>query len=181
MTSKTVGIIAAVSVIGIFALSIVMMGIGYSNSEIELRNQAKAQQEANQAIYDEVWKVIKQHAQVTDKYAGDFKEIYTGLMSGRYDADSKSNPMFKWISEHNPSLSDQMYISLADTIKGQRAKFTRVQTRLIDIKREHDNLRLRFPSKLFVGGREPLEIQIVTSSKTKETFSTGEENDVEVF
>ena len=65
----------------IFIAMIVLMGIGYKNQEIELRNQAVAQQKSNKVIYDKVWKVIQQKAQIADKYEGAFKEIYTGFES----------------------------------------------------------------------------------------------------
>lgn len=181
MSAKTVGLLITVAVVAIFGLSIAMWGVGVSNTEIELREQAVAQEKDNQNIYQKVWTVIKQKAQVTDKYATDFKDIYANLMNERYEGDEKSNPTFKWIHEQNPAFSVEMYKDLADSIEALRAEFTRVQSRLIDIKREHDVLRKRFPSKLIVGNRPELEITIVTSQKTKEVFRTGEENNVDVF
>jgi hypothetical protein len=165
----------------VLGLLLVMMGVGYNNKEIDLRNQAAAQQLANEAQFDEVWKVIKQVANVTDKYAADFRGIYNDIMAGRYAADGENNPMFKWISEQNPTLDSAMYIKLADTINAQRAGFTRVQKRLIDIKREHDNLRKKFPSKLFLADAPELEIVIVTSSKTEDVFANGIDDDMTLF
>ncbi|RLI46822.1 hypothetical protein DRO61_08740, partial [Candidatus Bathyarchaeota archaeon] len=139
-----------------------------------------AKQEANTASFDEMWKSIKQVAGVTDKYATDFKEIYTGLMDGRYEADGTSNPMFKFVKEHNPQLDAAVYRDLSNTIVAKRESFTRNQQKLIDIKREHDNLRLKFPARIFVDVDE-LDITVVTSTKTKEIFATGEENDIDLF
>jgi hypothetical protein len=181
MNSKTVGILVTVGVVATFIISIGIWAVGISNTEIELRTQAEAQQKNNENIYQKVWTVIKQKAQVTDKYASDFKDIYVNLMDERYKGDEKNNPAFKWIHEQNPQLSVEMYKDLGDSIGGLRAEFAMVQARLIDIKREHDVLRKRFPSKLVVGGREALEIVIVTSQKTKDTFAVGEENNVDVF
>lgn len=181
MSSGKVGVMVAVIAVIIMAIIMGLMAVSYSNREIDLRKQAEAQQKVNEVIYTKVWTVIKQKAQVTDKYASDFKEVYVGIMSGRYDADKGSNPAFKWISEQNPSFSVEMYKSLSDSIEGLRAEFARVQNRLVDIKREHDTLREKFPSNLVVGKRPSLEIQIVTSAQTKEVFATGEENKVDVF
>jgi hypothetical protein len=181
MSSGKVGALITVAAVIIVGICIAVWGVGVSNTEIELREQAVAQEKDNQNIYQKVWTVIKQKAQVTDKYAEDFKGIYAGLMDSRYKGDEKDNPAFKWIHEQNPQLSVEMYKDLSDSIAGLRAEFARVQSRLIDIKREHDVLRKRFPSKLIVGGRSELEITIVTSAKTKETFKLGEENDVDVF
>ena len=167
------------AVVAVFVLICVIMGISYSNREIELRNQAKAQQDANKVVYDKTWKVVSQKAKIADKYAGEFKEIYKGLMDARYSADAQNNPAFKWIQEQNPSFSVELYKDLNDSISGLRAEFAMVQNRLIDIKREHDNLRQRFPSKLFVGNRQALEINIVTSTKTEDTFASEKEDNID--
>jgi len=178
------GLLIGFGIVGtlfIFIGIIVMLCIGWSNQEIELRNQAVAQQKNNENIYDKVWKVIKQKAQITDKYAEDFKAIYTDIMGKRYDGEAKGSPMFKWIQEQNPNFSVDMYKDLSDAIEGNRAEFARVQARLIDIKREHDNLRLKFPSSLVVGARPALEIKIVTSTQTEQVFATGKDDDVKLF
>jgi hypothetical protein len=173
-------------VLGVVAFLILVVGgwfglsyVGFNNTEIELRTQAEAQQENNTIVYDKVWKVLKQKAGVTDKYAKDFKEAYGGLMTARY-GDGK-NPMWSWVKEQNPNLDVSMYKDLSRSIEALRNEFQQVQKRLIDIKREHENLRKKIPSCWFVGGRPELELDIVTSGKTKEVFKTGEENDVELF
>jgi len=168
-------------IIAFIVLICVIMNYSYKNSEIDLRNQAKAQQEANKVIFDKVWKVIQQKAQITDKYSNDFKQIYGGIMHERYQGDTKQAPLFKWIQEHNPTFSTELYKDLADAVEANRAEFARVQNRLIDIKREHSNLRQKFPSSIFVGDKPELEIQIVTSDKTTQVFQTGKENEVDLF
>ena len=169
------GLVAAI------VLILVMMNVSYKNAEIELRNQATAQEETNKATFDKVWKTLKQKAGVTDKYAADFKSTFGGLMKDRYAGDQKGNPMFKWIQERNPKFSVELYKDLSQAIESNRATFLRVQNRLVDIKREHDNLRQKFPSSIFVGSKPELEVTIVTSSKTEKTFQTGKEENVELF
>jgi len=181
MKAKTIGVIVAVVAVILLGISVAIWSIGISNTEIELREQAVAQEKDNQNIYDKTWKTIKQKAQITDKYAKDFKDIYSNLMNSRYQGDQKSNPTFKWIHEQNPQFSVEMYKDLSDAIEANRAEFARVQSRLIDIKREHDVLRKRFPSKLIVGGREELVVTIVTSTKTDEVFKSGKDDNIELF
>lgn len=181
MSAKTVGGIVTVVALLFVGIGMATWGVGVSNTEIELREQAVAQEKDNQNIYDKTWKIISQKAQIADKYAKEFKDIYANLMNERYEGDEKSNPTFKWIHEQNPKFSTEMYKDLGDSISSCRAEFARVQSRLIDIKREHDVLRKRFPSKLIVGGREELIVTIVTSSKTDEVFKTGKDDDVELF
>ena len=181
MNYRNTVILVMVGVVIFIGIIAAIMNFSYKNSEIDLRNQAKAQQEANKVIFDKVWKVIQQKAQITDKYASDFKSIYGNIMHERYQGDSKQAPLFKWIQEHNPTFSVELYKDLSDAVEANRAEFARVQNRLIDIKREHDNLRQKFPGSIFVGSKPELEIQIVTSDKTTQVFQTGKENEVDLF
>jgi hypothetical protein len=103
-------------------------------------------------------------------------------MEDRYQGEKNGpGPTFKWIQEHNPNFTPEMYKDLSVAIEAYRGKFSRVQQRLIDIKREHDDLRMKIPSKWFVGNKPELEINIVTSTKTKSTFGSGIEDDVDLF
>jgi hypothetical protein len=86
-----------------------------------------------------------------------------------------------WIKEDNPNLDSKVWIKMMNAIEAQRTSFFRDQEQLLDIKREHDNLRLQPPSKWFVGDSKEIEVVIITSAKTKEAYSSGEENDIELF
>lgn len=173
-----ISILTAVGLVISVGLIILVMYFSISNQEISLRNQAVAQQKANEVIFDKVWKTIQQVAQVADQSKEAFKEIYFGIMQERYDGEAKGAPLFKWIQEQNPTFSLELYSKLADAIEANRAEFARVQNRLIDIKREHENLRKMFPGSLFISGRQELDIKIVTSIKTEEAFRTGKDDDV---
>ena len=155
-----------------------LMYVGSSNSEVELRNAGTAQQKANEVVFEKMKKVIFQQAQVASKYTEEFSNVYHKMMSARYEG---KDPMMNWITEHNPSLDASMYKVIQTSIAALRAEFANVQKRLIDIKREHDNLRMRIPSCWFVGGRDSLKIQIVTSTDTKQTFETGVEDNADIF
>jgi len=181
MTPRKAGSLIAVGAVVLAGIIIALVFVGYSNKEIELRNQFDAQVNANKAVFDKVWKIIKSQAQVTDKYAGDFKSVYDGMIGKRYEGEANGAPAFKWIKEQNPTFTPELYSKLQDTITAQRTEFTMVQKRMIDIKRVHDNLRQRFPSKMVVGGRDELVMVVVTSTKTEKTFETGKEDDVDLF
>lgn len=180
MKGWLIGVLALVFVSVIVAVAGIgtMMYFNVSNKEIDLRSQYVAQEKVNETIYDKVWKIIQQKAQIKSDYAKDFKNIYTDVMNARYGNESNGSPLFKWIQEQNPNFSIDLYKDLSQTIEAQRNEFARVQARLIDIKREHQNLRLKFPTSLFVGGRPELELKIVTSSKTEQAFETGKEDDI---
>lgn len=51
-------------------------GIGFHNREVVLRNAISAQQVANEATFDRVWKVIQQQADVAEQHREAFAEIY---------------------------------------------------------------------------------------------------------
>lgn len=170
--------IVAVFVVGVLGVSFVQ----YSNTEIRLRNQIDAQQEANKTVFDQTWKIIQQQAGVASEYKDSFREVYGEIMQERY-SNKRGGALFSWIHEHNPEFDSSLFAKVMSSIEVQRTQFTAVQKRLIDLKREHDDMLEVFPSSLFlaVAGRQPVNIQIVTSTKTEETFKTGTEDDVDLF
>lgn len=174
------GTFIGLGVIGVVVLAFVFWAIGLSNTEKKLYLTGKAAQKQTEVIFDNVWKTIRQQADVTDNYKDDFKEIYIGMMEGRYknDAVAGQQTLMKWITESNPTLDASIYKTLMNTIEGSRKEFTFQQEKLIDIDRQHKSLRATFPNSLIIGGRPDLEIKLVTSAKTEEAFKTGKDDDV---
>jgi hypothetical protein len=170
--------IALVLLICVFMLgSLFVMNMHYDNKDVELRNLVEAKQKDNENIFDSVWKIISQQAQVSTEYKNAFAEIYPDLIAGRYESGGQ---MMKWIQESNPNFDVSLYKQLMVSIEAQRMRFADNQTTLIDYKREHDNLIGKAPSKWFVPNKE-IEITVVTSAKTSEVFSLGEDNEVNLF
>lgn len=172
-------IIAAVATLGALLVLVFGMNIQYDNREARLRNQASAQQDANKVVFDKVWKVLQQKAQVTDQYKDAFAKIYPELMEGRY-GNERGGALLSMITESNPNFDVSLYKDLMTSIEAQREGFARVQIALRDIKREHDDLRTTAPANWFVNAEE-LKVVLVTSGKTDEAFSTGREEDVDLF
>jgi hypothetical protein len=155
----------------------VLVVISYQNSEVRLRNAAQAQQQANEAVFDNLWKTVSQQAQVSNEYKDSFGKIWKEIIAGRYDNNHGS--MASFIKEHNPEFSPALYKKLMNTIEASRKDFLNNQKRLIDIHREHQNLVNTFPGSL-VCSNKTLDIVIMTSDKTQDAFHHGE-NNVEVF
>jgi len=176
----TLGIISIVIVI---VLSMIFGIIGWSNGEVNLRQQVIAQQKVNETVFDNTWKIISQTAQVTDKYKESFRVVYKEMMEGRYSADKNTNPLFKWISESTPQFSDAIYIRLMNIIEANRATFTLEQKKLIDINRQHTTMISVFPGILLASifNRQEIEITVITSERTEEIFKTEREDSVNVF
>lgn len=181
MSAGKIGGLAVVGLVVTLFLIGVVMFISYSNKEVDLRTSFNAQQKANETVFDKVWKVIEQKSGVSSQYADKFKEIYVEVMDARYK--DGGGQLMKWIQESNPQFDASLFKDLSLAIESNRAEFQRVQSKLIDIKREHDNLRMKFPSSIFLAikGTKELQMKIVTSSKTDKAFETGKEDDVELF
>lgn len=160
-------------------LIVVMMYVSYNNQEVRLRNQIGAQQKKNEATFDQTWKIIQQQAGVSSEYKDSFREIYTDIMNARYSKGDGT--LMKFIKEHNPEFDSSLFKKVMTSIEAQRVNFTREQSLLLDLQREHNNLLQTLPSSIFVGGRAPIEVKIVTSGKTNKSFETGEDNDVDLF
>lgn len=175
------GFFIGVGVLAVLALVVLGGGALYalslSNKEVRLRNEASAQQEVNEAIYDNVWKVIAQQANVKDDYKGDFKETWKAILEGQGSA-SRMGSINAFVTKFNPNFDAGIYKRLMTTIEGSRKEFLVSQKKLRDIKREHDNIRTTFPGSLVCGSRPELEVVLVTSGKSKEAFESGREDDI---
>jgi hypothetical protein len=169
--------------IAIFAVSLIIWAIGVSNDEKRLYLTGKAVQKDCEVIFDNTWKTIAGQAKVTDKYKEGFKEIYIGMMEGRYknDGNGGKEVLMKWIQESNPTFDASLYSKLMNTIEGTRKEFTFNQQKLIDIDRQHKTMKATFPNSLIIGGRPDLEIKLVTSARTEEAFKTGQDNNADPF
>lgn len=167
----------------IFALLMliyVIARISYSNGEIRQRNLVSAQQETCEAFFDKMWKVLQQKAQVSAQYKNAFAEIYPGLMAGRYSGE-RAGALMSWIQESNPNFDTSLYQDLSKAIEAERTAFFYEQKKLISVNNEHKNMIQTFPGTWFLSGRELIQIVVVTSEQTQAAFSTGKEDNVNLF
>jgi len=171
------GIIAGIAffVIGI----LVIMNISYDNQEIRLRNQVEAQQETTKANFDKMFKNIAQVAKIPQAAKESFKEMYEPLISGRYSMD-QGGPLMKWITESNPQFDWSLYGKVQDVIESNRNEFFLEQKKLIDMKREHDNLRTIIPGKWFISADEII-ITVITSTNTDNIYDAGKEDNINLY
>lgn len=173
-----IGLAAAV-IVGVVLLLCVGMYISVNNEERQLRTLAEAQRGKIETQYDAMWKIIQQKAQVTDEYKDSFKDIFVGIMDGRYSRGDGS--LMKWIQESNPNFDSSMYKDLMSTIDVKRTEFMNTQNRMLDIIREHKNLCITAPRCWFVSDKSDIEYTIVSSTRSKATMTTGIEDDVDLF
>lgn len=169
-------VIAVVVIIGIVWFS---MSVSYQNQEVRYVNQFKAENQKIEAVYDNMWKSIQQIAEVTDNYKDSFKDIYVQITDARYDKDN--GVLMKWIQESNPNFDTSLYQKLAGVIEVERKRFLNAQTKIIDIVREHNNMLDVIPSKWFLSGKDYLEYEVISSSRSKNVMETRMDDDVSVF
>lgn len=185
MTGKMIAIIIAIAIVVVGGISALMIGgyvIGVRNDAVELETAFSAQVYANKSTHDKMWKILQQKAGISAQYAEDFGKNFAAIMSNRYgNPDTRTNSMMLWIQEKNPEFSIDLYKDLSRSVEALRTEFDMVQKKMIDIKRVHDNLRLKFPSSLAMFGKNELQLKLVTSGRTEKAFETGQDNDVDLF
>ena len=185
MTKRPRGACAKIGIAVAFVFVLIVVAgvsaetISYRNAEIDLRNQIEAKQQECELIFDQVWKTISQQGQVTADYRDSFRNIFVDIMDARHKEGS--GQLMNWIQEANPNFDPTLHAKLMNSIEEQRMVFTREQRELISLAREHKTMLQRFPSSLFLSGRSPVDITLVTSTRTKESFRTGTDDNVEVF
>ncbi len=178
--NATVKTLVALAIGIVFLLGAgLLMNISYDNKDARLRADVTDQERKMESNFDKMSKVILQQAQITSKYAADFKDVYKGMMTGRYGKDG-SKAMFQWIKEHNPSLDASVYKKLMTTVEAQRQGFDREQRKLSLLAAAHQKLFTTAPAKWFTAG-VPVEITIVSSTKTKTIMKTGVDDDTDLF
>jgi hypothetical protein len=176
---------------GLISLFVVLViggtWVSAHNGEIEKRNKVEAQQKACEANFDKMFKSIAQVAEVTktnmEESKKAFKEIYPELMEGRY-SNERGGALMSWVSESNPQFdlnaTTSLYSKLANTIEANRDAYFLEQKKLISYKEEYDTYIAKFPNSIFVGG-DDIDIVVITSEKTEQVYSEGQENDIKVF
>lgn len=168
-------VVGVFGLVGVFLLG--MMWVNYSNAEVRLRNQITAKQRDNQSELDNVQKKISQTVQVTDMQMAALKDIIVGNAEARKGG---SGSLATFVKEAVPNVDTTTFNNLQNIIAGSRDAFTMRQKELLDLNREHDNLIDTFPSSFIVGSRGKIDVVIVTSGRAKDSFKTGEDNDVKL-
>ena len=179
MKTSNIILISVFSLVLSVVVTACAMYVSFNNREVNLRNLAEAQRGNIENVYDKMWKILQQKAQVTDEYKEAFREIYPQLIEGRYSQGDGS--LMKWIQESNPSFDTSLYKDLMNSIEVERTYFASEQKKMLDIIRQHNTLRQSIPSGWFVGSRPEIGYTVISSSKAKTVMEHGEDNDIDLF
>lgn len=174
MTPSLIIIVAVAAIL----LVLLIMFFTYNNKEIYLRKEADAQRKKIESTHDKMWKVIKQKAEVSDKYREAFERVYPEIIAGRYSDGSSA---MKWIQEANPNFDTSLYNDLMQAIEIQRTHLHNAQTRMLDVIRERASLIESYPSRWFITNKSEIEYEVISSTKTHNVVETRIDDDVNVF
>lgn len=179
MNKNSLTWLISLGVVVIIGIVVFTMGVGYQNDEVRLVNEYDAQKSKIEAVHDGMWKIIQQKAGVTKEYAAQFDSIYTHIMDKRYQGND--GVLFNWIKESNPNFSMELYKELSVTIEVQRKQFLNAQERIIDVVREHNTMLDVIPAKWFLGGKQKLEWEVISSTYSKQVMDTRLDDEVDLF
>lgn len=156
----------------------------FNNKEVDLRTTFDMQMTNRTSLFDKMWKMIAQKAQVTKAYDSSFLRIVNAAMDPRKDG---AGIMMKWVKESNPTLQantvQELYKDLSRTIESERNSFFEREETLASIKQQHSKFLRSFPNNLYnvFMGRKELEYKPITSDRTDDVIKSGKDNDIQVF
>lgn len=166
--------------IGAIVLVVFMMWWNATNKEARLREVVYAEQTVCKNHFDKMWKILQEQADVASEYKDAFIEVFPAIMEERY-GNKDSGALLNFVRESNPNFDISLYSNLQKSIASERTEFAMHQDKLIDKNREHRTLLRTKPSSFFFSESDTIHITIVTSARTNEAFTTGEDNDVDLF
>lgn len=165
--------------------SFVGMYVSYNNSEVKQRNLIEAKQVDNSSELDNMMKKITQITEVTNEGKKAIQEFVIGNSQARAGGQGKGS-LFAMVTEAVPDVNptSQLFVNLMNTITSSRDSWTMRQKELLDLGRVHNNMLQTFPSSFFVstlGGKDKIEIQIVTSTRAQDAMESGVDNNIKLF
>lgn len=165
----------------LFVIFAVFYTVSVLNTETRLKNLISAKQKDNTSEYDNMWKKISQSVQVTELQKDALKDIFVEYANARTGSGGGGS-LAKWVQESVPNVDTKTFENLQNIITASRDRWTLRQKEILDYGREHDNLIGVIPSSIVcsIFGRDKIDIQIVTSSRTEEAFLSGKDDDVNI-
>lgn len=177
-------LLAAAGVAALVAVVFVVSCISVSNKEQRLRNSIDGKVKANMAELDNCTKQISQVTQVAKFDRESLAKLFVEHAEAR--STGGENMIMTWVKESVPSVDASTMKQLVNIISATRNKWTMRQTEIAQLGVEHENARLlwpgteTFPFSMFVGGKEKIDIKIVTSTRTEKAFETGKDDDIDL-
>jgi len=132
-----VGIIVGIAVL--LATSLAFGYVNFGNEANRSENGIVAAWTNNKNVYDNGWKTVMEKAQVPKEYIGQMKDVYDGVMKGRYGPNG-SQALLQFIKEQNPTIDASVYRDIQQAVEIFHNQFAQAQTELVSRKQEYQNL-----------------------------------------
>jgi len=171
----------ALVVVGCLVITIgawvVYESISLNNREVRLRNLAANSEKNTEQVFAQGWLKVKGVAKVNKSQEETLKEVFDKAM--RRGVSDRT--LASALTEAKIEIPSNTYERVQTVIEEFRNKFQGEQTKLLDIKNEHDNLIATWPGTWFVRNTSPVEVTIVTSEQAKDAYATGEDNNSDPY
>ena len=180
---KTSHILLAVG--GVAVISILMLVfavIGTFNSFSRVETKVVAIQTDNKNVLDNTRKSIREAGAVSAQEVEALEKIIVGYAEARGEGGNGGDNnvvSIGMVKEAVPSITSiETLKRLQNIVVAGRREWQAAQTKLIDVKREGDEMLAVFPSGpiLRMFGKKPIEITVVTSTETEGNFQTGKDD-----
>jgi hypothetical protein len=175
-----------VAIIGAVVLGLVILvagwffyGIGIQNEEVQARNRVEAQQKNVETHHDAMWKILAQKAGISNQYKpANYKELLAEVVEGR-----KGGNLAKTITEQNPNFDLSLLKDLSQSVEGEHKVVVREEKKLLDYNRVHSNIIKDRWKRRFLDAEQttPIEVSVITSTRSKKAIETGVDDDVNLF
>lgn len=185
MSVVTKVLIAGFSLVFVLSLTVCGSVLSFNNASVDLETQIKSQYTKNQAVYDTVWKSIKETANVADAHSDKLKAIVVASVQGRYANDD--GVLFKAIAESNTAgLPTDLYKKVQQIIESGRQQFLANQVELVARKQTYEKHLNTVPNVFYARllGFPKInlsEYDIVTSDRTEQAFSSKRADEILPF
>jgi hypothetical protein len=179
-----VGIIVGIAVL--LATSLAFGYVNFGNEANRSENGIVAAWTNNKNVYDNGWKTVMEKAQVPKEYIGQMKDVYDGVMKGRYGPNG-SQALLQFIKEQNPTIDASVYRDIQQAVEIFHNQFAQAQTELVSRKQEYQNLLTGTMHGRFynlVAHYPHIDLSkydIVTSTKTEQDFDTKRAPELNLF
>lgn len=152
------------------------------NKNVNLTSLYDAKLKSNEAEFDNMWKKISQVTQVSDSQKDALRQIFNEYAQARTTGGANDGSLMKWIKEVVPNVDVTVYKNLQNIIVSSRDSWTMHQNELIDIAREYNMFVRSFPNNLVAMAFhwQVIDAKVISSSRTKQAFETGVDDNVNI-
>lgn len=169
----------AVGLFGFIFLAVVFWFhiLGIKREEISLRTMVETQQKNVEVSHDKMWKVIAQKVGITKQFTPEdqiamLSEVVEGRTGGTFA---------KSVTESNPTYDLSLLKDLSQSVEAEYAIVVREEKTLLEYAKDYKNVVIDPYKSMFLGGKQPIEAKVITSTRSKAAIETGIDDNVDIF